>query len=152
MEIETQERKEMHFIGEVVRIEKPEDASLLIGALWDKFHREYTYRKILNAVSDDFFGLYFDYAGDHTKPYTMMTGCEVSSIDEVPEGMKAVTAPAGKYAYYPVIGLFPDNLIKQWEEIWTGDLNRSYKVDIEQYGPKFRTEPPQVDLFIGLSN
>ncbi len=152
MEHKTVEKKETHFIGITVKIERPEEASFLIGALWDKFYREHIFASIPNAVNEDFFGIYFDYAGDHTKPYTMMAGCEVSTLADLPEGMKGVTAPAGNYAYFPVIGIFPDNLINKWKEVWKSDLKRSFEVDFEQYGPKFRTAPPQVDLYIGLRN
>jgi predicted transcriptional regulator YdeE len=151
MEHKTVSLEERHFVGIWTRIEDPSSASFFIGALWDKFHREHIYTKVQGSISDEFYGVYYDYAGDHTKPYSILAGCEVKAGTKAPEGMACVSSPKGSYELYEVIGLFPEFLIKTWQDVWADkELKRSFKVDFEHYGPKFQTEPPQVDLYIGI--
>ena len=151
MEHEKVNEHERHFVGIWTRIQNPSSASLLIAALWDKFYREQVFSKIKERISDDFFGVYYDYEGDQTKPYSLLAGCEVKKGYKPLPGMIEVTAPKGNYEKYEVIGLFPEFLFQTWQDVWADkELKRTFKVDFEHYGPKFHTEPPQVDLYIGV--
>ncbi|MFN0065883.1 MAG: GyrI-like domain-containing protein [Chlamydiales bacterium] len=150
MEHEVVKKESMHFIGITVRTQNDEAGGMMIAGVWDRFYREKIFLKIPNAVSEDFFGIYFDYAGDHTKPYSLLVGCQVSSLEDVPKGMAGHFVPAASYAHFPVLGAFPDNLIATWQKIWQSDLKRTYQTDIEQYGPQFRSRLPLVDIFVGI--
>ncbi|MCP5469275.1 MAG: effector binding domain-containing protein [Chlamydiales bacterium] len=150
LEYNVVKKEAQHFIGLPVRITDPERAIDWISALWDRFYRELVFLDIPNRKTDDIYGIYTDYAGDYTKPYTLIAACEVNSVEKVPEGLIAHTSPAQSYAHFEVIGAFPDNLIDKWGEVWKSDLKRTYKSDFEYFGPEFKTEPPQVDLFIGI--
>ena len=150
MEFEIVEKEALHFVGIAVRVEEPENASLWIGALWDRFYREWITTKIPNKKGELEYGVYFDYEKDSKHPYTFLAGCEVSSLDDVPKGMVAHSVPKDSYAHFEIIGTFPDKLIQTWQELEKYDLKRSFKTDFECYGPKFQTPPPQVDLFVGI--
>jgi predicted transcriptional regulator YdeE len=51
------------------------------------------------------------YEGDYTKPYSWILGCEVSSLDEIPEGLVGKVIPESKYAVFTTQGEFPQGLI-----------------------------------------
>lgn len=151
MEHDKVQLEERHFVGIFVRIEDVQSASFFVGALWDRFHREQIFDKVEERLGDDFFGVYYDYAGDHTQPYSLLAGCEVQKESATPNGMTRVVASKSEYARYEAIGMFPEALIETWQEVWRdGELKRGFGVDFEHYGPKFHTEPPQVDLYIQL--
>lgn len=142
----------MHFIGLPVRIEDPQREIDWISALWDRFYREMIFDEIPNQKSGDIYGVYYNFAGDHTQPYTFLAGCEVTSTQEIPKGLVAHSVPAAEYAYFEIIGSFPDNLIDKWQKIRKSDLKRSFKTDFERYGPKFNTVPPVVELYININS
>ena len=149
MEHEIVKREEMHFIGYKVQVD-PKVAHVLIPALWDRFFREGITEKIPNKVADEPYGVYFDYEGDHEKPYTMMAGCLVTSLAEIPEGLTGHTAKATTYAHIEVIGAFPSALVQAWQEVWKSDLPRAFATDFEHYSPLFNRTPPRVDLYLSL--
>ena len=53
----------------------------------DRFFKENISSKIPNKINGDILALYTDYEGDYTKPYSWILGCEVSSLEQVPEGL-----------------------------------------------------------------
>lgn len=124
-----------------------------IPRLWQKFHAEEIINQIPNRISDEVVALYCDYEGDHTKPYRLVIGCPVSSIDVIPEGMVAKTIPGGRYAVFSAIGKYPDSIIKTWGDIWQeAALNRTYTGDYELYGDKFVLgNPREVEVYIAIS-
>jgi len=122
-----------------------------IGQLWSRFFIENVAGRVLNKVSDDVFALYCEYEGDYTKPYTFVIGCQVSSVDQIPEGMVFKVLPSAKYTVYSVEGEYPQSLVKTWGEIWQSDLKRTYSGDFEVYGEKFfTTDSKPVDVYIAI--
>ncbi|MBI2742852.1 MAG: AraC family transcriptional regulator [Chlamydiales bacterium] len=122
-----------------------------IPAHWERFFKEGVAAKIPHKVSDDTLALYTDYEGDATKPYSMIIGCEVSKIDEIPEGMVAKTIPRARYAIVKAMGPFPEALIKTWKKIWTSALKRTYTGDFEVYPAGFHPQNnPEVKLHIAI--
>ena len=65
----------------------PEDAPRDIPRQWEKFYRENVLQKIPNKVSEEVIALYCDYDGDYTQPYSLVLGCFVTSLDQIPHGM-----------------------------------------------------------------
>lgn len=128
----------------------PEKGPLDIPRLWDKFYSESVMEQVPNKASHDVIALYCDYEGDHTQPYSLVIGCAVSSLANIPDGMVAKTIPGGFYAVYKAVGEHPASLIETWGNIWQTDLNRIYTGDYELYGEEFHSDSKEVKVFIAI--
>lgn len=116
-----------------------------IPAIFNRFFEEQILSKIPNKSGTDFICLYTDYEGDYTAPYTCLVGCEVSSLDVIPEGMVAKELPAANYA---VFSSKPEEILKTWQHIWKSDLDRAYIGDFQVYSQ----DSPEVKVYVGLKN
>jgi predicted transcriptional regulator YdeE len=106
-----------------------------------------------NKADNTIFGVYTDYEGDHTKPYRLIIGCRVTRTDTVPAGMTNISIPQGVYGKFIAAGEQPKSLIKEWETIWSSDIDRKYDVDFEVYGPRFFDPASQEALiYIGMKD
>lgn len=124
----------------------PEAGPQDIPKHWKKFYQENTLNKIPNKASHEVVALYCDYEGDHTQPYSLVIGCSVSSLDDIPEGMVAKTIPAGTYAVFQATGDYPKALIEIWGQIWQDhNLRRTYTGDYELY-----RSPTEVDVYVAI--
>ena len=56
-----------------------------IGMTWQKLFANGIYEKISNKVNSKTMGLYTEYEGDYTKPYTFIAGAEVSKEVQIGE-------------------------------------------------------------------
>lgn len=129
----------------------PDDAPHDIPRLWGRFYGEDIINKIPNKAANEVMALYCDYEGDYTQPYSLVIGCPVNSLDEIPEGMVAKTISAGSYAVFRAIGEYPSSLIETWSKIWKTELKRTYTGDYEFYGEKFTSESQkEVEVFIAI--
>ena len=129
----------------------PEDGPQDIPRLWGQFYSEDIINKIPNKASNEVIALYCDYEGDYTQPYSLVIGCPVTSLDNIPEGMVAKAIPAGSYAVFRAIGEHPTSLIETWGNIWQTELKRTYTGDYEFYGEKFSSgSPKEVEVFIAI--
>jgi predicted transcriptional regulator YdeE len=140
-------------IGIAVRTtNKNEQAAGEIAELWGRFLSEKLVGKIPNKVDDTIYSLYTDYQGDHTRPYTAILGCKVTSLDEIPEGMTGRSFSGGTYLKLSAKGDLRDGIIvKKWTDIWGMDLDRAYTADFEVFG--LRAQNPQdaeVDFLIAV--
>ena len=122
-----------------------------IPQLWQKFFAENIQAKIPNKINDNLLAVYNEYESDYTKPYSYLIGCEVSSLDNLPEGMIAIDIPAAQYAVFTAKGKLPDAIGATWHEIWNTDLNRTYLTDFEIYNEKSANpENGEVEIFISI--
>lgn len=145
MEHEIVSKGDFKVIGLTKKISN-ENAQKEIPEMWKQFILNNYLELIPNKRSSHIMALYTDYEGDHTKPFLYTIGCEVSSIDEVPEGMNGVKVPGNKYALFAVKGGLPDSLIETWKYIWTAeDLERKFEADFEVV-----KGPDEVQVFISL--
>lgn len=145
-----EKQKKKFFIGLELRTNN-EECSSTMPAHKERFFKENILAKIPNKVNGNMLALYTDYEGDYTKPYSWILGCEVSSLDEVPEGLVGKVIPASKYAVYTTEGAFPQGLIAAWQAVWKSELHRSYTSDFELYRPDFNPEKnPEVKLYIAI--
>ncbi len=152
MTYETKTEKEKFFIGLELRTNNQE-ALATIPAHWERFYKENVLSQIPNQIPSGVFALYTDYEGDFTKPYSCIIGTEVSSLEDVPEGLAGKIIPASEYAVFASQGSFPEGLVDVWQKIWTSSLNRSYTVDFELYGYDFHPqENPEVKVYIAVKN
>ena len=125
-----------------------------IPALWKKFMGESIATKIPNKVNNTVYAVYTKYDGDHLNPYTMVLGCQVSSLDSVPEEMVAVNIQGGTYSKYIAQGDVTSGMMYGvWENIWKVTQNRNYQTDFEVYGPK-AADPKnaEVEVLVGISH
>ena len=116
-----------------------------IGALWQRFYAEGIATKVPNKRSENIHSVYIDYESDHTKPYTLIIGCEVSDAASLPSGLVLKIVPAAKYAVIPANGKQPDALIAAWQEVWKSDLPRTYSGDFDLYVSQ-GSDPQDLDV------
>ena len=125
-----------------------------ITNLWQRFGEEGILEKIPHRKNEVIYSLYTDYDGDHTQPYTTVIGCEVTTIDKVPEGMVVKKVEGGRYWKSSAKGDLMKGIIgKHWNTIWNTELKRSYLSDFEVYDE--RTADPshaEVDFYIGIND
>ena len=114
---------------------------------------ENTLAMIPNKITQDIYSLYTDYEDDHTKPYTTILGCKVSSLDKIPEGMVGRSFDGGSYVKTSTKGdLMQGLIVKHWSKIFEMDLNRTYLADFEIYGQKAQNpSTAEVDIYIGVN-
>jgi predicted transcriptional regulator YdeE len=106
-----------------------------IPKLWQKFYLQDIKKIIPNKKSDTVYALCIDYEKDITKPYSLVIGCEVISLDTIPEGMVGKTIPQAKYAVFLANEKQPEAIISPWQQIWHTQLARTYTGDFELYDP-----------------
>ncbi|MCI4669230.1 MAG: GyrI-like domain-containing protein [Bacteroidia bacterium] len=143
-----------HMLGiSIITSNKDGQALKEIGDLWGRFISENISGQIPNKVDDTVYSLYTDYEGDHTKPYRVILGCKVSSLEDVPEGMLGRTFDGGNYAQFTAKGNLNEGLVgKKWFEIWQMDLNRAYTADFEVFGEKaLNPTDAEVDFLIAIN-
>ncbi len=120
--------------------------------LWQRFQEENLLNTIPNQLNTDILSIYTDYESDYTGKYTCVLGLEVSSLDNIPEGMVGREFPAQNVTTFMAQGALPMAVADTWREIWGSDaaLNRSYTYDYEVYSDRARNgEESEVDIYIG---
>ncbi|MCU0451144.1 MAG: effector binding domain-containing protein [Bernardetiaceae bacterium] len=127
-------------------------ASHDIGALWQRFLGQQLAASIPNRVGQAIYCLYTDYELDHTRPYTAILGCPVSSLEQVPPGLVGHQVPGGQYAKHVAKGSLPQGAVyRAWAEIWQADLARQYSTDFEVYTERaYNPEDAEVDIFVAV--
>jgi len=104
-----------------------------IGMTWQKLFANGIYEKIPNKINGKTIGLYTEYEGDYTRPYTFIAGAEVSQEVQIGEEIESIVIPKGKYAKFVITGDVQNSVGKAWQEIWNMDLKRKYTCDFEEY-------------------
>ncbi len=104
-----------------------------IGITWQRLFADGIYNKIPNKVNGKTIGLYTEYEGDYTKPYTFIAGAEVSKEVQIGEEIESIIIPKGKYAKFVITGDVQNSVRQAWQEIWNMDLKRKYTCDFEEY-------------------
>ncbi len=121
-----------------------------IPALWHKFMSEQIFQKVPNRVEDKVYVAYTEYEGDHNSPYTMVLGCKVDNLEEIPEDMVAYRFKGGDYQEYNRRGKLNEIVIDQWMKIWASDLDRTYDADFEIYdSPNADPDNSSVQIYVG---
>jgi len=125
-----------------------------IPALWNRYMEENIGDLIPHKKNETLYGVYTDYEGDHTQPYTLLIGSEVSSLDDIPENLSVKVIPAAKYAAFTAKGdLTQGAVINTWMEVWKADLNRTFTFDLEVYGEKaMNPKDGEADVLIAIAD
>lgn len=127
------------------------EASSDIGALWGQFISENLLEKIPNQLNSDIVCVYTDYESNYTGKYNCILGMQVSSLDNIPEGMTGREFPGGNFQSFLAKGNLPEAIVETWQDIWDQDdtLNRSYTYDYEVYDDRSRLgEASEVAIYI----
>lgn len=125
-----------------------------IPPFWGRFYQENIAGKVPNKVSDEVYGIYthFENEGVNNKgTYSLILGCPVSNLKEVPEGMISCTIPPSNFIVFPVESGKPEKVGEKWMEIWKRgendkefDQKRTYLCDFERYN-----STGEINIFIG---
>ncbi|MBS1600248.1 MAG: effector binding domain-containing protein [Bacteroidetes bacterium] len=145
--------KKFQVIGIAVRTTNENgQAATDIQALWNRFMQEGILEKIPNKIDNTIYSIYTDYEKDHTKPYTTILGCAVSSLDEIPVGMQGKIIEQSTYSKIVVRGnIFKGLVFEAWVKIWNSNLPRTFTADYEVYGAKAQNrEDAEVEIFVAV--
>lgn len=127
-------------------------SSIDCGNLWEKFETGRFAQRIPNAVSNAIYAVYFDYDGDHSKPFSYFIGCKVEPGTEVPEGMDHLIVPSQNYSKFTAMGEMPDCLRESWSKIWKTQMDRAYQFDFEIYDDRSHDwDDAEVEIFVSSS-
>lgn len=123
-----------------------------IPALWMQWQTGNYQQRIRNRMDDDLYCVYTDYEGDHTAPYTVLLGCKVTSLHDIPEGMTGRSFDSATYQVFTAQGNSSEGAVfRTWQQIWNTPLDRTYRADFERYDHRAVPGPDaQVDIFIGI--
>lgn len=122
-----------------------------IGITWQKLFANGIYEKIPNKVNDKTIGLYTEYEGDYTKPYTFIAGAEVSKEVKIGEEIETTIIPKGKYAKFIITGDVQNSVGQAWQEIWNMELKRKYTCDFEEYQNNSKDmQKQEIHIYIAL--
>jgi len=145
--------QQFHVIGISVRTtNQNQQATQDIPELWNRFMAEGIMDKIPNKTDRAIYSIYTDYEKDHTKPYTTILGCKVSTLSSIPDGMTGKTIEEASYIKYTAKGNLNQGIVyNEWAKIWNTHLPRAFTADFEIYGEKVQTpENAEVDIFIAV--
>ncbi|CAN5914992.1 hypothetical protein BH11BAC7_BH11BAC7_20170 [soil metagenome] len=121
------------------------------GYLWQKFEKENYADKITGKISDEIIAVYYEYEGDHTKPYSYFIGYKVNANAVVPEGLDSIIIPKANYQQLTAKGKMPDCVANTWMEIWKSEIPRAYQADFEVYDERSKDwNNSEVDIFLSV--
>ena len=124
-----------------------------IGITWQKLFANGIYEKIPNKINSKTIGLYTEYEGDYTKPYTFIAGAEVSKSVQMGEELESIIIPKGKYAKFIITGDVQNSVGQAWQEIWNMDLKRKYTCDFEEYQNNSEDmQKQEIHIYIALED
>ena len=111
----------------------------------------------VSAQEEAVYSVYFEYESDHTGGYSYLFGEEVSSFDDVSEGLATYTIPEQTYRVFTTeSGAMPNIVINAWQKIWQMNKEdfggeRAYKADYEVYDHRAQDHANAVvDIYIGI--
>ena len=129
-------------------------ATASIPLLWQRFFEENVMQHVPSRVSTKVcFGVYNDYEGGEAGDYTVVAGVEVSSLQNVPEGMTGVKVPASRYTVFDAHGELPAAILDGWHEVWTffgtdATYARTFQADFEIYDV---TKKNHAEIYISIA-
>lgn len=128
-------------------------AATEIADLWGKFMSQNILEVIPNKIDNTIYSIYTDYESDHTKAYTAILGCKVSSLNSIPDGMIGKSFDGGNYVKLSAKGdLMKGLIVNKWAEIWNMDLNRAFTADLEVFGEKAQNpNDAEIDFLIATN-
>ena len=127
-----------------------------IPKLWQRLFMEGILNSIPDRVDDGIAVVYTKYESGATGQYTYILGAKVKPGTKAPEGMVAVTVPAGKYAQFVTAkGPGGEVVPAAWKAIYAyfaapGAPARAFQFDYEIYPDLSNPNEMQANMFIGV--
>jgi predicted transcriptional regulator YdeE len=122
------------------------------GNLWQKFENENFAEMIRGKLSNEIYAVYYNYEGDHTKPFSYFIGCKVEDHTEIPEGMDTLIIPAENCTKVIAAGKMPECISGAWKEIWHSQIDRAYQFDFEVYDERSKDwNNAVIDIFVSYN-
>lgn len=120
--------------------------------LWNEFFSAHVLEAIPNKVDHTVYCIYTEYERDHTRPYTAILGCKVTTLATIPDHMVGKSFDGGNYIKLSARGnLMNDLIINKWLEIWKMDLNRAFTADFEVFDKKSQNPADaEIDFLIAV--
>ncbi|NKI20373.1 effector binding domain-containing protein [Paenibacillus dendritiformis] len=153
------ERGEMTLAGISARTSNMREYTpeAVIPQMWERFWTEGLLARIPNAAEPGvIYGCYHDYENGASGEYSMLIGTSVITDAALPEGFKAVTVPAAKYAVFTTArGPLAQVVTEAWAAIWkwssASEMTRTFTGDFERYDERSANpEDAQVDIYIAV--
>lgn len=121
------------------------------GNLWQKFETENFKERISDKLGEEIYAVYFDYEGDHTKPFSYFIGCKVKPETETPKGMDSLLVPAAVYSKTIAKGKMTGCITDAWKDIWASKIDRAYNYDFEIYGERSKDwSNAEVEILVSI--
>ena len=137
---ETTEINGYTVVGLTIRTNnKDGNAAEDINALWQKFFEQAVGEAIPAKDGQAIYAVYHSYEGGADQPYALTIGCRIKPDADIAlvEGLTSIYIESGDYMVFAAQGEQPKALTDTWQAIWKSDLKRSFKTDVEIYGPRF---------------
>ncbi len=155
MNFEVMQKTPIHIIGVKHRTTNEKKKALQdIPAFWSQFFEDGIIEKIPNKVGSELYGLYTNFEDGRSGAYDCIIGSQVSSLEDIPDGLVGITIPEGTYAKVVAKGPLAQAMLEAWQAIWADEALIVYdplQVDYEIYGEKARNpENVEVDIFLTL--
>ncbi len=121
------------------------------GNLWHAFEKGKYFESIPGKLSEEIFGVYHQYEGDSSKPFSYFVGCKVNPGTTVPEGLESLTIPGGIYHKINAKGKMPDCVAGAWKDVWASDIPRTHQIDFEVYDERSKDwNDAEVDVYLSI--
>ncbi|MCP4523072.1 MAG: hypothetical protein GY828_02530 [Candidatus Gracilibacteria bacterium] len=127
-----------------------------ISEAWSMFFGKDVYSKIPNKIDDRIYAVYGNFEENFSednmkKNYDMIIGCKVESLDGLPKWLSSIEIPEQDYAKFVAVGNMPGAVLKEWENIWSSQINKNFSVDFEVYSEKSQKgKLSEVDIYVGV--
>lgn len=146
--------KEFQLIGIALKTKTTNEngqSAIDCGNLWQQFEKGNYAEKIPGKLSNKIFAVYYNYEGDHTKPFSYFIGCKVKKDLEIADGLDGLIIPEDIYEKLTAKGKMPDCVADAWKKIWSSNLPRAYNTDFEVYDERSKDwNDAEADIFISI--
>jgi predicted transcriptional regulator YdeE len=134
----------------------PATAATAIPALWQRFLANPPGSDVERRANDAaVYAVYSDYQSDFQGEYTLTLGVAVEADAQVPDDLRRVRVPRGRYACFHAQGDPRDVIWRTWSFInqeWEQRAGRRYIADVERYDSQTLGERDvSADILVGLA-
>jgi len=125
-----------------------------LASLWKKFNVKSFKKKIHDTISDDFYIFYHNYNPNNRNEFTLLVGCLVKTLENVPQGLTGREFTSQKFVRI----ISASKSINDIHEIWNHfntrliSINRKFSYDyIELKSTKDNYFFDSVKLFVSIN-
>lgn len=156
MNIEQKTKNALCVIGIKVDTSNSNESSpdtALIPGHWQQYFSENIQDRILNKTANgNILGVYFNYDSDHHGAYSLITGHEVSTLNDIPGDMVGVEIPQASYLVFTDEGEMPQVIYSMWQFIRNyfsenNQFHRQFGFDFERYNAE---NSSQIEIYISI--